>query len=133
MQLLLLLFYQTHGRFVLFGSPVFKLTMNNVTQKTEVAELMCHKVYPTSSWFQLSTMHREQSSDSQDPTQRSAMNMLTATPCCSGATSLSSYKTLKVFRSWQSIIKRTPVSKSEFASVLAISVQLLCTVTALFS
>lgn len=42
----LLLFYQTHGRFVLFGSLIFKLTM-----KTRAAEVTLHSVH---------TMHRAQ-------------------------------------------------------------------------
>jgi hypothetical protein len=54
-QFLLLLFYQTHGRFVLFGSPIFKLTMNSMFQKTKAAEVILHGVYPMSSWFQLCT------------------------------------------------------------------------------
>lgn len=31
--------YQTHGRFVLFGGPVFKLTMNDMAQKTRAPRL----------------------------------------------------------------------------------------------
>lgn len=41
----LLLFYQTHGRFVLFGSLIFKLTMNTRAQKTGAAEVTLHSVY----------------------------------------------------------------------------------------
>lgn len=32
--------YQTHGRFVLFGGPVFKLTMNDMVQKTRAPGLI---------------------------------------------------------------------------------------------
>lgn len=51
-QILLSLPYQTHGQFVLLGSPMFKLTMNSMAQKTRASELTLHSVYPMAFWLQ---------------------------------------------------------------------------------
>lgn len=87
MQLLLLLFYQTYGRFVLFGNLVFKLTMNNKAQKTRAAEVILHSAYTMPSWFRPFLVHREQTSDPQGPSERvcklnSAFQLSRAPHCC---------------------------------------------------
>lgn len=46
------LLYQTHGQFVWLGSPMFKLIMNSMAQKTRAAELTLHSAYPMTSWLQ---------------------------------------------------------------------------------
>lgn len=71
-QLLLILFYRTYGRFVLFGNLIFKLTMNNKAQKTRAAEVILHSAYTMPSWFRPFLVHREQTSDPQGPAKGSA-------------------------------------------------------------
>lgn len=67
-----LLFYQTHGRFVRFGSLIFNLTMTSTAQKTRAAEVTLHSVYSLPTWIHLCTVHRKQISESRDPAKRSA-------------------------------------------------------------
>lgn len=54
----LLLFYQTHGRFVWFGSLIFNLTMTSTAQKTRAAEVTLHSVDTLPTWIHLCTVHR---------------------------------------------------------------------------
>lgn len=56
--------------------------MNDVAQKARAAEVILHSIYSTCSWFQLFTVHREQSSDSQD--SDSQVCKFRASPGCRG-------------------------------------------------